>query len=82
MPRPSSVVSISLPRVMSTELDREARAEMRSRSELVREALRQYLLHARWRRLRQDLSLQALAQGTGPGDVERLVDEVRGADRR
>jgi len=82
MPRPSSAVSISLPREMSVELDREARAELRSRSELMREALRQYLALARWRRLRQELSLLAAARGVGPADVEALVDEVRSADRR
>jgi CopG family transcriptional regulator/antitoxin EndoAI len=81
MPRKSEVMSISVPPELARDVAALATAERRSRSELVREALRQYVLMSRWHRLRRTASLQAVRLGLGPGDVERLVDEARGARR-
>ncbi len=82
MPRKSFVLSISLPPELSTDLDEVASQERRSRSELVREAVRQYILLNRWRALREKASLRAIARGLKEEDVERLVDEERSARRR
>ena len=82
MPRRSSVLSISLPPELSSELDSVASQERRSRSELVREAVRQYILLSRWKTLRQKASLKAIQRGSKEEDVERLIDEERGARRR
>jgi CopG family transcriptional regulator/antitoxin EndoAI len=82
MPRKSSVLSISLPSDLALDLDSAARQERRSRSELVREAVRQYVLLAKWRTLRQKASLRAAEQGLKEEDIEHLVDEERGARRR
>jgi CopG family transcriptional regulator/antitoxin EndoAI len=82
MPRKSSVLSISLPSDLAFDLDSAAKQERRSRSELVREAVRQYVLLAKWRTLRQKASLKAAEQGLKEEDIERLVDEERGARRR
>ena len=82
MPRKSSVLSISLPPELSTELDEVASQERRSRSELVREAVRQYILLNRWRALREKASLRAIGRGLKEEDVERFIDEERGARRR
>ena len=82
MPRRSSVLSISLPPELSSELDSVASQERRSRSVLVREAVRQYILLSRWKTLRQKASLKAIQQGLKEQDVERLIDEERGARRR
>ncbi len=47
--RRSETFTISLPKDLATEVDRLARSERRSRSELVREAFRQYVQRqARW----------------------------------
>lgn len=81
MARKSSIVSISLPPDLALDLDSAAKQERRSRSELVREAVRQYVLLAKWRTLRQEASLKAAEQGLGEEDIERLVDEERGANR-
>ena len=43
MPRTTATVSVSLPPEMAAELDRVRKAEHRTRSELVREALRHYI---------------------------------------
>jgi len=81
MPRKSSVLSISLPPDLASDLDLAAKKERRSRSELVREAVRQYVLLARWKSLRQRATLKAAEQGLQEQDIERLVDEERGARR-
>jgi CopG family transcriptional regulator/antitoxin EndoAI len=82
MPRRSSVLSISLPPELSSDLDLVASQERRSRSELVREAVRQYILLSRWKALRQKASLKAVERGLKEEDVERLIDEERSARRR
>jgi CopG family transcriptional regulator/antitoxin EndoAI len=82
MPRKSSVLSISLPPELSTELDEVASQERRSRSELVREAVRQYILMSRWKALREKASLRAIGRGLKEDDVERSIDEERSARRR
>jgi CopG family transcriptional regulator/antitoxin EndoAI len=79
MARKSSILSISLPPNLALDLDSAAKQEMRSRSELVREAVRQYLLAAKWRALRRKAALKAAEQGLREDDIERLVDEERGA---
>jgi CopG family transcriptional regulator/antitoxin EndoAI len=60
---------------LASNLDSVARKEQRSRSELVREAVHQYVLLARWRSLREKAVLKALEQGLTEKDIERLVDE-------
>ena len=82
MPRRSSVLSISLPPELSSDLDSVANKEQRSRSELVREAVRQYILLSRWKTLRLKASLKAIQRGLKEEDVERLIDEERSARRR
>ena len=82
MPRKSLVLSISLPPDLTSDLDAVASQERRSRSELVREAVRQYILLSRWKVLRQKASLRAIKEGLREEDVEKLVDEDRGAGRR
>ncbi len=76
-------MTISLPPKLVREVDRKARFEGRSRSELVREALRQYLN-------RQDRWEQIFAYGRNAAekanvkdkDVTRIVKERRRARAR
>jgi metal-responsive CopG/Arc/MetJ family transcriptional regulator len=56
-------ISISLPEELKTELDRVTAVDGTSRSDIVREALREYLFARRFRALRQDLMPYAAAQG-------------------
>lgn len=56
-------ISISLPEPLKAELDRFTQAEGISRSDLVREAVREYLFTRRLRALRQELMPYAEAQG-------------------
>jgi CopG family transcriptional regulator/antitoxin EndoAI len=74
MIKKSSFLSITLSPDLARELDLTAKREKRSRSELVREAVRQYVLAAKWRNLRQKAALKAAKQGWREEDIERLVD--------
>jgi metal-responsive CopG/Arc/MetJ family transcriptional regulator len=56
-------ISISLPEELKDELDRVTKSEGISRSDLVREAVREYLFARRFRALRQELMPYAEAQG-------------------
>jgi len=56
-------ISISLPEDLKLELDRVSEADGVSRSDTVREALREYLFVRRFRALRQRMMPFAEAQG-------------------
>lgn len=56
-------ISVSLPTEVRQELDEAAEADGRSRSEVVREALRDYLLQRRFRRLRSRMVVRAREKG-------------------
>lgn len=77
MARTTKIWNISLPPDMAEEAEIVAKKEARTKSELVREALRQYLWSSRWNRLRAYGQDKARKSGIEEEDVERLVDEVR-----
>ena len=56
-------ISISLPEALKVELDEAVQAEGVSRSDVVREALREYLFVRRFRELRRELMPYAEARG-------------------
>lgn len=56
-------VSLSLPEELKAELDRLVAEEGLSRSDVLRESLRDYLFVRRFRRLRQRISARARARG-------------------
>ncbi len=70
--------TISLPTQLDKEAERTAREENRTKSELVREALRRYLDERRWQKLRKKAATQAQAIGIrSEEDVDRVIHEVR-----
>ena len=76
--RTTKTWTISLPPKLLREAERAAREEDRTKSELVREALRFYLEERRWRKLQRKTALQAEALGIRTEeDVDRVVHEVR-----
>jgi CopG family transcriptional regulator/antitoxin EndoAI len=77
MPRTTAIWNISLPPEMAKEAETVAKKEARTKSELVREALRQYLWSAKWRNLQAYGQKQARKLGIREEDVERLIDETR-----
>ena len=76
--RTTTPITISLPTDLLQETQRVAREEARTRSGLIRDALRQYLASRRWQRLRQWGAETAERLGMKTeADLQRLLDEVR-----
>ncbi len=75
--RASIVTSLSIPPKLLREAERLAKREGRTRSELMREALRRYMADSRWRELQEFGRTQARKLGITEADVERLVREER-----
>ncbi len=75
--RTTKVTSLSLPPKLLREAERLARREGRTKSELLREALRRYVADSRWRELQEFGRSQARKLGIEESDVERLVAEYR-----
>jgi metal-responsive CopG/Arc/MetJ family transcriptional regulator len=71
------LLSVSLPDELSQSTDDLAAAQGRTRSEVVRDALRSYLWRERWREATRGARAAAEREAVGPEDVERVVDEVR-----
>lgn len=76
--RTTKTWTISLPPKLLREAERTAKEENRTKSELVREALRLYLEGQQWRKLQRKTALQAQALGIRTEeDVNQLVHAVR-----
>ena len=75
--RTTKVTSLSIPPKLLREAERLARREGRTKSELLREALRRYVADSRWRELQEFGRARARKLGLSESDVERLVQEYR-----
>lgn len=74
----SATVNISFPKDLLKLMDRVARQESRSRSELLRTAVRVYVERKqRWDDIFAFGRQQARRLGLKPGDVESLITEYR-----
>jgi len=76
--RTTQTWTVSLPPRLIKEAERVAKEEDRTKSELVREALRMYIEERRWRKLQRQTAIKAQALGIKTEeDVDRLVHSVR-----
>ncbi len=76
--RTTQTWTVSLPPKLIKEAERVAKEEDRTKSELVREALRMYIEERRWRKLQRETAIKAQALGIKTEqDVDRLVHSVR-----
>lgn len=76
--RQSKIVTISIPPRLLREVEKMARKEHRTKSEVVRDALRLYLDLQSDRGFRRAVRERAAAlKVETEDDIERLVDEVR-----
>lgn len=73
----SKLLSVSLPDDLSELTDELAELQGRTRSEVVRDALRIYLWRESWAEAVRPIRARAERLGVGPEDVERLIDETR-----
>lgn len=80
--RSSKILSITLPPAMLEEAERLAKKENRTKSELVREALRQYMQAREWEAIHAYGSAKAKELGINEKDVERLIHEYRQEKRK
>lgn len=76
--RTTKLITISLPSDLLKEIEQIARKEHRTRSEFVRETVRQYLAKEEWRGLhRYARSVAGKAGVKSEKDIDRLVNESR-----
>jgi len=82
MGRTTRTITFSLPPDMADRVEEIMKQEGRTRSELLREALRRYMLALEWRGLARFGQRRAEELGITPDDVERLIDESRSEQRQ
>jgi CopG family transcriptional regulator/antitoxin EndoAI len=75
--RTTKLITISIFPELLEETEKVAKEENRTRSELIREALRRYIAEREWRRLQRYGIRKAKMLRLQEEDVERLVDEYR-----
>jgi metal-responsive CopG/Arc/MetJ family transcriptional regulator len=71
------ILSVSVPDELLAEAESIAATQGRTKSELVRDALRSHLKLQRLRTLQEDARERAEKRGIGPEDVEAIIDDVR-----
>jgi metal-responsive CopG/Arc/MetJ family transcriptional regulator len=71
------LLSVSIPEQLAAETEALAEASGKTKSEVVRDALRRYVQHERFVDLQRYGRSSAEALGVGPEDVEGLVDDLR-----
>ena len=74
----AKLLSVSISDELMREAEAIASAQGKTKSELVREALRRQVRLERVRELQRYGRRKAEERGIGPEDVEALTDEVRG----
>ena len=62
---------------MVEQIEKIAKEENMTKSELFKEALREYLRKKRWEKIREYGAKRAAELGIREEDVERLIDEYR-----
>jgi len=77
----SRLLSVSVPDDLAAEIEYLAETSGRTKSELVRDALRRQIRLERFSALQRFGQDQAETEGIGPEDIEGLVDEVRAGRR-
>ncbi len=76
--RTTKTWTVSLPPQLEREAERTAREEKRSKSGILREALRFYLEERRWRKLQQQTAARAQALNIHTEDeVDEIVHDLR-----
>jgi metal-responsive CopG/Arc/MetJ family transcriptional regulator len=75
----SRLLSVSIPDDLAAEAEALARATGKTKSEVVRDALRRHVQHERFTDLQRYGRSRAETLGLAPEDVEGLVDELRAA---
>ena len=76
--RTTKPITISLPTNILRETERIAKEEVRTRTDVIREALNQYVASRRWQRLRQwGAQTAERLELKSEEDLQNLLDRVR-----
>ena len=79
MLRLTKLISISIMPDFLREVERVAKEENRTKSELIREALRRYIEDREWEKLTRYARIKSAETGMKTEeDIQRVVDEFRG----
>lgn len=73
----SRLLSVSVPDELAAEAEALARASGKTKSEVVRDALRRHIQHEHFVDLQRYGRRRAESLGVAPEDVEELVDDLR-----
>jgi len=82
MMRTTKIQSISLPPEIVKQIEKIIKEEGMTKSELFREALREYIRKRRWEKIREYGARKAAELGIKEEDVERIIDEYRHKKRK
>ena len=74
----AKLLSVSIPDELMRDAEAIARAQGKTKSEVVRDALRRQIQLERLRELLRYGRARAEERGIGPDDAEALVDDLRG----
>ena len=77
MARTSKTITLSLPPDMVDKIDQLMREEGRTRSELLREALRRYAEEQEWKKIYRYGEIKASQEGITEDQVEDIIDARR-----
>lgn len=80
--RSTKILPISLPPDLLDHVAQLAKQEHRTKSELVREALRRYIEDKEWAAIRSYGVARAKARGITEADVDRIIHEYRQEKRK
>lgn len=81
----NKIINISLSPELLAQADKVAKEEYRSRSELIREAVRAYIIQkdlAEFKKMQEYYSQQAAKNGITPEDVDREIAAYRQEKRK
>ena len=82
MGRTTKTISLSLPPEMAKKIKELMKKEGRTRSELIREALRRYVEEQEWKEICQYGEMKAKQKGIKEEDVDQIVHEYREEKRK
>jgi len=82
MGRTTKTISLSVPPEMAEKIKELMKKEGRTRSELIREALRRYVEEQEWKEIYRYGERKAREKGIKKEDVDRIVHEYREEKRK
>lgn len=77
MARTTKTISLSIPPEMAKKIQELMKEEDRTRSELIREALRRYMEEQEWKKIYRYGEIKAREKGITEDQVESIIDVHR-----